>query len=477
MENQNKKFYITTTLAYTNAPLHLGHAFEYIRADSIARYKRLQGYEVFLNTGSDEHGMKIYQKALEEGKSPKEYADGHVESFKKQIKELNISYTNFVRTTDKKHKKAVQEFWKVCESNGDIYKKNYKAKYCIGCESEKTDSELVNGECPDHPGQKLEIIEEENYFFKWSKYQNKLLDLYKSNSEFVIPKSRFNEIKAFVERGLNDFSISRLKKKMPWGVSVPGDDEHVMYVWFDALINYISVIGWPDNMKEFESWWPVLQFAGKDNLRAQSAMWQAMLMSADLPSSRQIVIHGHILSAGQKMSKSIGNVANPLDIISEYGTDALRYYLTREVSSVEDGDYTAERFKEVYNANLANGLGNLVSRIMKMAETNLEEPIKRPEPASFPKEYTQALESFEFNKVMDFVWEKIGELDAQIQETQPFKLVKEDKEKAVEIIKELVRDLYLIARLLNPFMPETSEKIKNLAKENKSPETPLFLRK
>ena len=201
MEKENKKFYITTTLAYTNAPLHLGHALEDVRADSIARYKRLQGYEVFLNTGSDEHGMKIYQKALEEGKEPKEYADGHVESFKKQIKELNISYTNFIRTTDENHKKSVQEFWKVCEASGDIYKKNYKAKYCVGCECEKTDSDLVNGECPDHPGKELEIIEEENYFFKWSKYQDKLLDLYKSDSDFVMPESRFNEIKAFV-RGI-----------------------------------------------------------------------------------------------------------------------------------------------------------------------------------------------------------------------------------------------------------------------------------
>ncbi len=477
MENSNKKFYITTTLPYTNAPLHIGHAFEYVRADVIARYKRLLGYDVFFNTGSDEHGQKIYQKAKEEGKDVKAYTDANVELFKKQIERLNISYTNFIRTTDEHHIKSAQAFWKVCEANGDIYKKNYKTKYCVGCESEKTDSELVNGECPDHPGKPLEIIEEENYFFKYSKYQDKLIDLYNSNSNFVVPESRLNEVKAFVESGLKDFSISRLSEKMPWGVPVPNDEKHVMYVWFDALVNYISAIGWPNDMEKFDSWWPVLQFAGKDNLRAQSAMWQAMLMSAGLPHSRQIVIHGHILSNGQKMSKSIGNVANPLDIIDEYGTDALRYFLTRELSSVEDGDYTPERFKEAYNANLVNGLGNLVSRIMKMAETNLDSPVQIPEPKSFDDEFTKALDEFRFDNAMDFVWKRIGELDAKIQETQPFKVVKEDKEKAQEIIKSLVVDLYWIARLLNPFMPETSEKIKNLVKENKFPETPLFGRK
>ena len=292
-----------------------------------------------------------------------------------------------------------------------------------------------------------------------------------------MPETRFNEIKAFVERGLKDFSVSRLKEKMPWGVPVPGDDDHVMYVWFDALVNYISAIGWPNDMEKFESWWPVLQFSGKDNLRQQSAMWQAMLMSAGLSPSRQIVIHGHVTSEGQKMSKSIGNVANPLDIIEEYGTDALRYYLAREISSVEDGDYTPERFKETYNANLANGLGNLVSRILKMAETNLENPVDIPEPKPFDKRYSDALDEFRLDKATDFVWEKIGELDSKIQETQPFKLVKEDKEKAVVIIKELLVDLYWIARLLSPFMPETSDKIKELIKENKSPDQPLFIRK
>lgn len=476
---KENKFYLTTTLPYTNAPLHIGHAFEFVRADIIARYKRLQGFDVFFNTGSDEHGQKIWQKALLENKTPQEYVDGHVESFKKQVRALNISFDNFIRTTDENHIKAAQDFWKVCLDNGDIYKKNYKAKYCVGCESEKTDSELVNGECPDHPGQKIEEREEENYFFRWSKYQEKLLELYEKE-DFIIPDFRRNEIREFVRRGLNDFSISRLKEKMPWGVPVPEDDKHVMYVWFDALVNYISAIGWPENKEMFDKYWPVVQFCGKDNNKPQSAMWQAMLMSAGLEPSKQIVIHGHILSNGQKMSKSIGNVANPLDIIDEYGADALRYYLSREISSSEDGDYTAERFKEVYNANLANGIGNLTSRILKMTTTNgvagnivNEKDFINSDENS---EYRKSLDTYKFDLAMNFIWQKIGELDSYIQKEEPFKKIKENEEDAKKDLQFLIDELYKIAVLLKPFMPETSSKIKEAIEQNKMPDS-LFVRK
>ncbi|MFC1721155.1 methionine--tRNA ligase, partial [Patescibacteria group bacterium] len=371
-----KNFYLTTTLPYVNADPHIGFALEIVHADIIARYRRLLGEEVFFNFGTDEHGQKVYQEALKAGKTPQEYVDGYAAKFDELKKALNLSYNNFIRTTDPCHIAAAQEFWKKCDANGDIYKKQYKAKYCVGCELEKTDSELVDGCCPLHPGKELEIREEENYFFKFSKYQDKLLELYKSNPDFVLPDFRFNEIKRFVEGGLQDFSISRLKDKMPWGVPVPGDDEHVMYVWFDALVNYVSAIGWPDDMEKFEKWWPVVQVAGKDNLRQQSAMWQAMLMSVDLPTSKQVVIHGFVTSDGKKMSKSVGNVINPFDIVNEYGTDALRYYIAREFSPFEDSDITMEKFNVAYNANLANGIGNLASRIMKMAEDNLDAPVK-----------------------------------------------------------------------------------------------------
>ena len=362
-------FYITTALPYVNADPHLGHALEFVHADIIARYKRKVGHEVFFNIGTDEHGQKVYQKATEDGKDVKKYVDEYATRFKELGNILNLSYDNFIRTTDEHHISSAQEFWRRCDKNGDIYKKNYKIKYCVGCELEKSDSELENGYCPIHPKTPIEIREEENYFFRFSNYGDKLTSLYRDNPDFVLPPSRLNEITAFIERGLSDFSISRLKEKMPWGVEVPGDPKHIMYVWFDALVNYISALGWPENETNFKKWWPGTQMAGKDNLRQQSAMWVAMLLSAGLSTPKQIIIHGFITSGGTKMSKSLGNVASPAQIVSEYGTDALRYYLAREITPFEDGDFTMERFKEVYNANLANGLGNLVSRIMKLAVT------------------------------------------------------------------------------------------------------------
>jgi methionyl-tRNA synthetase len=330
----------------------------------------------------------------------------------------------------------------------------------------------------------LEVREEENYFFRFSKYQGLLLDLYQKNPRLVIPDFRFNEIRAFVERGLEDFSISRLKVKMPWGVEVPDDGDHVMYVWFDALVNYISTLGWPKDVANFEKFWvngTPTQYAGKDNLRQQSAMWQAMLMSAGLPPTHNIVINGFINSGGQKMSKSLGNVISPYEVVNEYGTDALRYYCLRELAVFEDSDMTMEKFKEAYNANLANGLGNLVSRIMKMAVDNIEklnnEEIEKLENEEVPGQFFEHLENFEINKSCDLIWEQIGEMDKFIQENQPFKIVKTDKETGQKMIYDLVARLYLVARMLIPILPETSAKIKSLIKENKIPEKPLFVRK
>jgi len=486
VSKDNKKFYITTTLPYVNANPHMGHALEFVRADVIARYKKLQGFDVFFNTGTDDHGMKIYNKAVESGKTAQEYTDFYAEKVKELLKLLGISedvdFTrNFIRTTDKNHIKSAQEFWKLCDKNGYIYKKNYKVKYCVGCELEKADSDLVNGKCPDHPNLEIEYIDEENYFFKFSAFQEQLLKYYSENPNFVIPDFRFNEIKAFVKRGLTDFSISRLKSKMPWGIEVPGDENQVIYVWFDALINYISAIGWPSDMKKFNTWQietgGMVQYCGKDNLRQQSAMWQAMLMAAGLPNSKTIVIDGFVTGAGGiKMSKSIGNVADPVELINEYGTDAMRYYVTRELSPFEDTPFTKEMFKESYNANLANGLGNLVSRVMTMSQNNIEKPVEIGE-ASLSEDFKNAVEKYNLQEATNIIWKKIGELDAKIQTTQPFKLIKTEKEKATEIIKELVAGVYEIAVHLEAILPETSEKIKKLVKENKKPETPLFVRK
>src|SRR3989344_410034 len=348
-----KKFYITTTTPYVNADPHIGFALEFWQADAIARYKKLSGYDVCFNWGTDEHGLKIYRAALKQNKDPKSYCDEFAARFKMLIPLLNLNSTNFIRTTDDYHVAAAQEFWKLCDKNGDIYKKNYRAKYCVGCELEKTDSELVDGKCPVHPNKNLEIIEEENYFFKFSNYQNKLLEFYDKNPDFVIPESKFKEIKTFVKAGLQDFSISRLKKKMPWGIDVQNDPDHVMFVWFDALVNYVSAIGWPNNIDRFQKWWPVIQFAGKDNLRQQTAIWQAMLMSAGLSNSRQVFIHGFVTANGQKMSKSLGNVINPIEVAEKYGfrigiNESIHQY-NKEISKALDGFRFDEALKIIWS--------------------------------------------------------------------------------------------------------------------------------
>jgi methionyl-tRNA synthetase len=477
-----KNFYITTTLPYVNAEAHLGHAVEFIRADVIARYHKSIGDNVFFNTGTDEHGIKIYKKALESKQEPQAFVDFYAGKFRELMKLLGVSDdVNFVRTTDENHIKSAKTFWQLCDKNGYIYKKAYQVKYCVGCELEKTDSELVNGRCPDHQNMELELIDEENYFFRFSTFQKPLLAFYESHPDFVVPESRYKEIKNFVKAGLQDFSISRLKEKMPWGIEVPNDPTQVMYVWFDALTNYISVIGWPNDLEKFKKWQidtgGMVQYCGKDNLRQQTAMWQAMLLAANLPNSKKVIIDGFITGAGGvKMSKSLGNVTSPLELLSEYGTEALRYYVAREIHPFEDTPFSKEGFKEAYNANLANGLGNLVSRVMKMASTNLSEPIKIVE-GKLPPEFCDFLEKFEIQKAADLVWQKIAEADRYIQETQPFKLIKTDKVKGQEIITDLTQRVFAIANMLEAIIPETAKKIKVLVRENKSPEQPLFLRK
>ncbi len=480
------RFYITTTLPYVNAKPHIGFALEIVEADAIARFHRLLGEDVVFNTGTDEHGTKIYEKALEAGQTPQAYCDEMAAHFQEIKTLLDLSCTHFIRTTDAHHIEAVQEFWRRCDANGDIYKKQYAVKYCVGCELEKTDSDLVDGKCPDHPKMELQLIEEENYFFRFSNYQERLLELYRTRPEFVLPKKRMNEIVAFIERGLQDFSISRLKTKLPWGIPVPGDDEHVMYVWFDALVNYISTLNWSsDDEQQFKNFWPGVQIAGKDNLRQQSAMWQAMLFSAGIEPSKQILINGFITVDGMKMSKSLGNVIAPEELVAKYGIDGTRYLLLSGAPIGEDVDVTWEKLTEKYNADLANGLGNLVSRVMKLGE---KLPVTTPTtqslstgdtrlPASrapleqesreIPQEFLEFMGSYKLSEGLEYIWKIVRASNQYIEEQKPWELAKTDTEKFEAVMGKLLVELDRISALLESFLPTTSTRIQTMLTERK----------
>lgn len=474
-----KYFYLTTTLPYVNAKPHIGHAAEFVRADVLARLKLQEGYDVYFNTGADEHGQKIYESAIKKNITPQDYVDQNTENLKIMLKKLNILDTvHFVRTTDSKHIATAQAFWKRVADNGYIYKKKYESKYCVGCELEKTDSELVNNKCQDHPNKEIQIINEENYFFKFSAFQTQLLNLYKSRPDFVVPDIRQKEIVNFVKSGLKDFSISRLQSKLPWGVPVPGDSEHTMYVWFDALTSYISTLGWPQDEKIFNMYWEngtPTQYCGQDNLRQQSAMWQAMLMAVGLPNSYQIIVNGFVTGEGGiKMSKTIGNIIDPILLQKHYGTDAVRYYLLRHIHPWDGSPITHDSFYEAYNGHLVNGLGNLTSRLMTLSEKYID-PI-RTEDTGVDNKFVNLTNMFRYDLACNYIWELVSQIDKEISSTEPFKLVKTEPRKAKDLIRGYVLRLYTIGKLLLPIMPETANNIISAVRNNKNPEI-LFERK
>ncbi|PIR63188.1 MAG: methionine--tRNA ligase [Candidatus Pacebacteria bacterium CG_4_9_14_3_um_filter_40_12] len=487
-----QKFYITTTLPYVNAEPHIGFALEIIAADVIARFhSEVLGEEVVFNTGTDEHGQKIHQKAQESGKDTQSYVDEYAAKFSELRELLSINYTHFIRTTNPNHKAAAQEFWTRCKNNGDIYKKMYKLSYCVGCELEKLSSELVDGRCPLHPNKDIEIREEENYFFAFSNYQKALLDHYEQNPSFVEPESKMKEIVAFVSGGLQDFSISRLKEKMPWGVEVPGDPDHVMYVWFDALVNYVSTLGWPDNTENFNAYWPGVQLAGKDNLRQQSAMWQAMLASAGLPFSKKILINGFISIDGQKMSKSLGNVISPKEMVERYGTDATRFLLMRLGPFGSDMDVNWHKLDITYQSLLANNIGNTASRIAKLCENNevgYNEKVEFWDIKVSEKENEVKISALENAEKNLSIYEIRGALtdihiysdtiERQLSIKEPWKL-KDENQKAEKkkILQEAIMSIIKLAESLKPFMPKTSNTlISHFSQEKISALEPLFPR-
>lgn len=471
-----KTFYLTTTLPYVNADPHIGFGLELVQADALARLKRRTGIEVFFTTGTDEHGQKIFEAAEKAGKDVHEYVDFYASEVQKLKSTLAISNDTFIRTTNPAHYRAAQEMWRRCEAAGDIYKKAYEGLYCVGCEKFLTEKEIIDEVCHIHKTQPR-LLKEENYFFRLSNYQDRLRE-YLSHESVITPLWRREEALAFVEDGLEDFSISREKSRLSWGVPVPGDDTQVMYVWFDALTNYVSTLGWPDDAAgNFSKFWEqgeTLQMAGKDQVRFQSIMWQAMLMSAGVKSTDRVFYHGFITSGGQKMSKSLGNVISPYQLVEKYGTDATRYMLLRHVHPVEDSDVTWERLDEWYTAGLVNGLGNLTSRIMQMASQYLDSPVEVTEAKDIPG-VKSGIEQLEFNAALDALWSFITHLDELIQQQQPFRVVKENPAEAKQQVTHLVEELWRIAAELESLMPDTAAKVQACIRENKKPET-LFPR-
>jgi len=478
MSIKNKKFYITTSIAYTNAPPHIGFALELVQADVLARYHRLLGDDVFFLTGTDEHGFKIAEAAEKEGKEPEVFVNEISAQFRKLTNILDISNNDFIRTTDKeRHWPVVEEVWKKLEKNGDIELRDYEGLYCSGCEAFVKEKDLIDGKCPNHL-KKPELIKEKNYFFKLKKYTDQVKKEIEENKLKIIPDSRKNEILSFIKKEVEDVSFSRPKEKLKWGIPVKtsiynvSGFESTTYVWADALLNYISGLGSIAYISGTENvyWPPDLQCIGKDILRFHALIWPAMLIALGLPRPKNILVHGFITAGGQKMSKSLGNVIDPFELVEKYGADAVRYFLLREIPSTEDGDFTYEKFIERYNADLAKGLGNLVSRTLTLAEKFKIKEVKSSQSVleSFlngPKEkYDKALKDFKFNEGLIAIWEIIGKLDKYIDKEEPWK----GGEKAIQVISDSLFVLEEIAKFLQPFLPGTSEIIFQQLKTKKS---------
>ncbi|MDD5032846.1 MAG: methionine--tRNA ligase [Candidatus Pacebacteria bacterium] len=484
MDDAKSRFYISTPIYYVNASPHIGHAYTSVLADSLARYNYLSGKEIFFLTGTDEHGAKVSRAADAKNIPVKDFVDENSERFRALATALNLSLNDFIRTSDeKKHWPGVEKLWQTLANNGDIYKSTYKGLYCVGCEAFITEKDLVDGKCVYH-GKEPEIIEEENYFFRLSKYGDKIKDAIEKGEMKIFPDSRKNEVLSFINDGLSDISVSRPARDVKWGIPVPADPSQIIYVWLDALANYISALGFgrgDDSL--FQKFWPVnLHVLAKDILRFHAVIWPAVLLSAEMPLPKALLVHGFINVSGKKMSKSIGNVVDPFDLISRYSADSLRHYLLREISPFEDGDFTEEKFKISYNANLANGLGNCVSRIVKMALSYFEGKVIKPDEASLSAvplkekgeetfslpyifehqvwpEYEKLMSDMKINEAVEHAGSAVSLLDNYIQQYEPFKLIKTDPQKTSVVLWSLLDGIANISWLIYPFMPETAEKI------------------
>ena len=458
--SDKKNYYVATSIAYVNGSPHVGYAMEMIMGDVLARSARKNYQQIVFSTGTDEHGGKIAEKAKELGKEPQVFADEMSEKFRELAKNLNISNDRFIRTTDAGHKQRAALVWNELENY--IYKKNYEGWYCTGCEEFVTESRVkeCNGICPDH-NRKYEKIKEENYFFKLSGFTSQILEKIQKGEFRIIPDSRKHEIQSVLREGLEDISISRPKDKISWGVPVPGDENQVMYVWFEALLNYITVIGYPEH-SDFKAFWPAnTQVIGKGILRFHAAIWPGILLALKQELPRNLYVHGYVTVGGQKMSKSLGNSVLPNEIIDKYGADAFRYYFLRHIPSHGDGDFSWERFEDVYNSELANELGNAVSRTMAMISKYQNGVIGDiPSPEHDSAGYYEALKDYRFDKAIECIWEQVRGLNQYIEEEKPWTLAKNnDEDHLREVLAYMVSCLLEIAELLDPIMPETAKKI------------------
>ncbi len=475
------KFYITTAIPYVNAKPHIGHALEFIQTDVIARYHRLIGNDVLKLCGGDENALKNVQAAEKADVPIQEFVDLNNNLFVALVEKLHATYDVWQKGSDQKHHfPASQELWKRCAANGDIYKKKYKGLYCVGCEQFYEVSELnKNGECFEHPGKKLDEVEEENYFFRLSRYMKQVKKIIENGELTIVPVERKNEMLAFLKQGLQDLSISRSNERAKnWGVPVPGDETQRMYVWFDALNIYQSGVGFAWDEKQYKKWWPAdLHVIGKGITRFHAVYWPAFLLSAQLPLPKKIFVHEYITVNGQKMSKTLGNVVDPIGLIEMYGVDALRYYCLRFISPFSDGDFSEEKFKIAYNADLANGLGNLISRVAKLCETNnTDSSTITPAISDYliNAGYHTLLKDFQFNVVIELIWREIKDLDVEINKRKPWSLKKDE---ANQFLTKFIHQLRDIAFALKPFLPETAKKIEEQFKGPKiTSQKPLFPR-
>ena len=473
MEEKQKKFYITTPIYYPSANFHIGHCYTTIIADAIARYKRLKGYDVFFQTGTDEHGQKIEKKAEEAGVTPKEYVDKIIENAKDLWKSLDISYDYFIRTTDSDHERRVQKIFKKLYDNGDIYKGEYKGLYCTPCESFWTESQLdENGNCPDCH-REVHEVKEEAYFFRLSKYQERLEKFYEENPNFILPVARKNEmLNNFIKPGLSDLCVSRTSFK--WGIPVDFDDKHVIYVWIDALTNYITSLGYPEDLEKFNKYWPAdLHLVGKEIVRFHTIIWPCLLMALDLPLPHQVFGHGWLIINGGKISKSLGNYKDPREYINDYGVDAVRYFALREVPFGSDGNFSEEALINRTNSDLVNTLGNLVNRTLAMSKKYFNSVVTNPKVyeniddnltsyiKALPSIVDKKMEGLKINEALEDIFELLKRANKYIDETTPWILAKDETktDRLKTVIYNLLEVIRISAVLLTPFIPETSEKI------------------